>query len=159
MSDYITNHMKQRIPKESGELPVIFTDSDHHHSLDTDIVVPATNRPSISFRDQLWFTLKGPMGKGLRVERTGVHIAFTAGTGSLLFLDLVAHLIRKNLKMLNNQEDEKLDKHSFKFVFYMSFQGREESCGLKLCEGLRDICKKYKIDNFVLNIRLSELKH
>jgi hypothetical protein len=61
------------------------------------------------------------MGKGLRVERTGVHIAFTAGTGSLLFLDLVAHLIRKNLKMLNNQEDEKLDKHSFKFVFYMSF--------------------------------------
>lgn len=80
------------------------------------------------------------MGKGLQVEKLGVHIAFTAGTGSLLFLDLVAHLIRKNLQMLNLDEDEKLDSHSFKFVFYMSFQSREESCGLEICEGLRDIC-------------------
>lgn len=35
------------------------------------------------------------MGKGLQIERTGVHIAFSAGTGALVFLDLVAHLIRK----------------------------------------------------------------
>ena len=65
--------------------------------------------------------MKGPMGKGLQVDKTGIHIAFTAGTGSLLFLDLVAHIVRKNLKMLNNEEDKMLDSHSFKFIFFMSF--------------------------------------
>ena len=35
------------------------------------------------------------MGKGLQMKSKGVHIAFTAGTGCLVFLDLVAHLLRK----------------------------------------------------------------
>ena len=33
------------------------------------------------------------MGKGLQVEATGTHVAFTSGTGILPFLDLVALLI------------------------------------------------------------------
>ncbi len=37
------------------------------------------------------------MGKGLDLRSSGVHIAFTAGTGILPFLDLVAFLIRYNL--------------------------------------------------------------
>jgi len=37
------------------------------------------------------------MGKGLDLQQSGVHIAFTAGTGILPFLDLVAFLIRYNL--------------------------------------------------------------
>jgi hypothetical protein len=37
------------------------------------------------------------MGKGLDLQPTGVHVAFTAGTGILPFLDLVAFLIRYNL--------------------------------------------------------------
>jgi NAD(P)H-flavin reductase len=102
--------------------------------------------------------MKGPMGTGLQVDKTGIHIAFTGGTGSLLFLDLVAHLVRKNLKMLNREEDKMLDSHSFKFIFFMSFQSRDESCGLELCEGLRDICKQYSLDNFELYVRLSNLK-
>jgi len=53
--------------------------------------------------------MKGPMGKGLQVEKDGVHIAFTAGTGCLLFFDLVAYLVRKNLKMLNSEEEKRLD--------------------------------------------------
>ena len=53
--------------------------------------------------------MQGPTGKGLQVEKDGVHIAFTAGTGCLLFLDLVAHLVRKNLKMLNSEEEKRLD--------------------------------------------------
>lgn len=41
----------------------------------------------------LLYEVKGPMGKGLQVQRTGIHIAFAAGTGVLCFVDLVGHLI------------------------------------------------------------------
>jgi hypothetical protein len=37
------------------------------------------------------------MGKGLDLKPSGVHVAFTAGTGILPFLDIVAYLIRYNL--------------------------------------------------------------
>ena len=43
------------------------------------------------------YYIKGPMGKGLDIQPSGVHIAFTAGTGILPFMDLVAFLIRYNL--------------------------------------------------------------
>jgi len=33
------------------------------------------------------------MGKGLGIDQTGVHVAFTAGTGVLVFVDLVAHIL------------------------------------------------------------------
>ena len=46
------------------------------------------------------------MGKGLDIQSTGTHIAFTAGTDCLVFLDLVAHLIRKNLLQMSDEEDE-----------------------------------------------------
>ena len=39
------------------------------------------------------FNIKGPMGKGLCIEESGVHVAFCAGTGVLVFLDLVSHLL------------------------------------------------------------------
>ena len=39
------------------------------------------------------FEIKGPIGKGLEVSRTGVHIAFAAGTGVLCFVDLVATIV------------------------------------------------------------------
>jgi hypothetical protein len=45
------------------------------------------------------------MGKGLEVKPEGTHIAFSAGTGCLVFVDLVAHLIRKNLGLLDNNEE------------------------------------------------------
>jgi len=60
------------------------------------------------------------MGKGLGIQPEGVHVAFTAGTGILVFIDLVAHLIRKNLGHLDAQEDSQLSP-SFKFVLYVSF--------------------------------------
>lgn len=43
------------------------------------------------------YQIKGPMGKGLEIKPAGTHVAFAAGTGVLVFLDLVAHLLRKNL--------------------------------------------------------------
>ena len=57
--------------------------------------------------------MKGPMGKGLDIQYEGVHIAFSAGTGCLVFLDLVAHLIRKQLKLLPNDEAHLLDDKKF----------------------------------------------
>jgi len=42
------------------------------------------------------FFIKGPMGRGLEIKETGLHVAFCAGTGVLVFLDLVAHLLMRN---------------------------------------------------------------
>jgi hypothetical protein len=39
------------------------------------------------------------MGKGAEVGTKGTHIAFTAGTGCLVFLDLVANLLMLNLQL------------------------------------------------------------
>ncbi len=39
------------------------------------------------------FKIKGPMGLGLNISPNGKHVAFAAGTGILVFIDLVAHLI------------------------------------------------------------------
>ena len=51
--------------------------------------------------EKIVYEVQGPMGKGLEIEREGVHEAFSAGTGALTFLDLVAHLIKKGLKLLS----------------------------------------------------------
>lgn len=80
------------------------------------------------------------MGKGLEIHKSGTHIAFTAGTGILVFIDLVAHLIRKNLGLLSNEEDSQLEK-DFKFVLYVSKASREDAIALDLCEGLQKICQ------------------
>lgn len=45
------------------------------------------------------YKIKGPMGKGLDIQESGIHIAFAGGTGILPFLDLVALLIRLNLEV------------------------------------------------------------
>lgn len=39
------------------------------------------------------FECKGPMGSGLACTQSGKHIAYTAGTGILVFLDLCAYLL------------------------------------------------------------------
>ena len=48
-----------------------------------------------------FYSIKGPMGKGLEILPKGTHIAFTGGTGVLVFIDLVAHLLRKVLGLLD----------------------------------------------------------
>lgn len=72
------------------------------------------------------------MGIGLDIQSTGTHIAFTGGTGCLVFVDLVAHLIRKSLNLLKPVEDNQLNADSFKFILYVSFPKREEVIGLDL---------------------------
>ena len=43
------------------------------------------------------FNIKGPMGVGLQMKPSGLHVAFCAGTGALVFLDLVAHILMRNV--------------------------------------------------------------
>lgn len=42
------------------------------------------------------FMIKGPMGKGCNITPSGAHVAFGAGTGVLVYLDVVARLILQN---------------------------------------------------------------
>lgn len=93
------------------------------------------------------FNFKGPLGKGLGIRPSGVHMAFTAGTGILVFVDLVAHLIRKNLNLLPTEEHSQLST-DFKFVLYCSFPNKEESIALELVEGLAELTKKLGFSNF-----------
>jgi hypothetical protein len=58
------------------------------------------------------------MGKGLSAKNNGTHLAFAAGTGVLVFIDLVAHLIRKVTE--NLEEESPLDEN-FKLVLFASF--------------------------------------
>lgn len=89
------------------------------------------------------------------MSNKGTHIAFTAGTGCLVFIDLVAHLIRKNVGLLSKEEDFIVDNSNFKFVFYVSFHRREDAIGLELMEGLHRLCLEREIYNFELVVRLT----
>ena len=81
------------------------------------------------------------MGKGLGLTKEGTYIAFVGGTGTLVFMDLVALLIRQNLGLLKPGEVSLFDYGSnFKFVLYASFASRPDGIGLEMLEGLRDIC-------------------
>jgi hypothetical protein len=95
------------------------------------------------------------MGKGLGIKHEGVHIAFTGGTGTLVFVDLVAHLIRKNLNLLKEEEEDKISDKNFKFVFYVSFPNRQDSVALELLEGLHELTKRLGMNNFELVKRIS----
>ena len=52
-----------------------------------------------ALHNNLRYAVKGPMGKGLMVKTTGVHVAFAAGTGVLVFVDVVMMLALANLKI------------------------------------------------------------
>ena len=53
------------------------------------------------------FKVSGPMGKGLQPSSSGLHVAFAAGTGVLVFIDLVAYLTRQSFGI--KSEDEAAD--------------------------------------------------
>lgn len=101
----------------------------------------------------LLYEVKGPMGKGLLVQRTGVHIAFAAGTGILCFVDLVGHLIQANLKLISTHM---VDIERFKFVLYVSFTNFEESIGLELLQSFEQYCLRHGKLNFDLYVRLKQ---
>ena len=94
------------------------------------------------------------MGKGLDIQPEGTHVAFTAGTGILVFIDLVAHLIRKILGLLTEDENHQLTQ-KFRFVLYAAFPKEEDGICLDMCYGLHDLCMKYKLGAFLFITRFS----
>ena len=91
------------------------------------------------------------MGKGLQVQRSGIHIAFAAGTGVLCFVDLVGHLIQANLNLIYSHM---VDLDHFKFVFYISFASEADSIALELLEAFEQYCQRNGLLNFDLHVRL-----
>ena len=87
------------------------------------------------------FNIKGPMGKGLCIEESGVHVAFCAGTGVLVFLDLVSHLLLRAYYK-HYEEPSRVPpemnqlKDDFQFLFYVSMNSMDQEIGLNICEAL-----------------------
>ena len=63
------------------------------------------------------------MGKGLGLTKDskGNHFAFAAGTGVLVFIDLIAKLTLSELDLI--PEKDRLH-HQFKLYLYASFQSK-----------------------------------
>ena len=51
------------------------------------------------------YQVKALLGKGLGIHQEGNHVAFVAGTGVLVFVDLVSFLIRQNLGLLSQTDN------------------------------------------------------
>ena len=100
-----------------------------------------------------FFYIKGPMGKGLQLEPTGVHVAFCAGTGALVFIDLVAALLMKHC-MADKKTPDGLNFFETGFVLhlYCSFQDEETAIGLDLIRMLEKVTNGV---GFKATIRLS----
>lgn len=111
-------------------------------------------------RQDAEFEVKGPMGKGLQMKPTGVHMAFAAGTGILCFMDLVAFIANTVMQTINSidSSSDRLDQDHFRFILYVSFPSRQASVGLELCEALNTYCNRTGLITFELYTRLSQEK-
>ena len=128
----------------------------------------------IAENEEYPYIIKGPMGRGLDLQKSGIHIAFTAGTGVLPFLDLVAYMIRLNLGLLKekaivteengpqesrrqmvNEVQQQIDFSNFKFLLFTSYRTAREAFGRELCKGLGYITESKGLKNFEYIERLS----
>lgn len=74
------------------------------------------------------------MGIGLCLDKNGHNIAFTGGTGILVFLDVVAMILLQACD-LNILENEKPNfGPNFKFTLYYAAPSEEEAIGIQLCK-------------------------
>jgi len=107
------------------------------------------------FKDQYaTYCVKGPMGKGLAMQRSGTHVAFCGGTGLFVYVDLVTHLARKMLGVLSEHENQMLS-NDFKFILYASFPTRDRAIAMELCDLTAQLSKKLSKDCFEVRWRIS----
>ena len=94
------------------------------------------------------FEIQGPMGKGLEIDdqSSGLHVAFSAGTGILVFIDLIQRILLSNLNIFYSSR-ERLHPE-FKLVLYQSFHSKEQACCLDLLEKILQFNDKFGFDNF-----------
>ena len=93
------------------------------------------------------------------MQPEGLHVAFCAGTGALVFLDLVSQILLLNTFKADGKafcEELKFFGEGFKFHLYCAFQSREQAIGLELIEALENVNQVLGVDNFKVTVRLSE---
>lgn len=87
------------------------------------------------------FAIKGPMGKGLELK-SGKSVIFTAGTGMLVFVDLIGHMILKKVaerggpNLISKTELQVSLPEDFQLELHTSFYNEEEAIGLTLIRAL-----------------------
>ena len=97
------------------------------------------------------------MGKGLNPSSEGgKHVAYAAGTGILVYVDLIGHLILKEvaaqggpdvlgaLKKESEYEGTPDLADNFKFDLYTAFFNREEALALPLIDALTELDSEKK---------------
>jgi len=81
-------------------------------------------------------------------------VAFCAGTGALVFIDLIAALLMKNCLKHSRKLPEGVDffEDDFKLHLYCAFRDRDTAIGLELINLLEKVTND---DSFKATIRLS----
>lgn len=103
------------------------------------------------------FEVQGPLGKGLGLDTTtsGMHLAFAAGTGMLVFCDLVARLVLSTLQVIPKEQRLSSD---FQLHLFASFASREEAIALEFLEKVEEMYQMTTNNQFKLTVRLSKEK-
>ena len=86
-------------------------------------------------------------------------MAFCAGTGALVFLDLVSQLLILNCFAADGKglpDEMKFFQPGFKLHLYAAFQSREQAIGLDLIEALQQVNQLLGLNNFKATVRLSQ---
>jgi hypothetical protein len=75
------------------------------------------------------------MGKGLDLKPNTKTVAYAAGTGVLVFMDLIAQLLLQKLGVFEEVTGKPFELgDNFHFELNASFASREEAIGLELME-------------------------
>ena len=87
------------------------------------------------------------MGKGLCVSNktTGLHVAFAAGTGVLVFTDLICRIGLTNMELIPTEQRIHKD---FKLHLYIAFKNREQGICLEIIDTVDKLQKKLNINMF-----------
>lgn len=92
------------------------------------------------------------------MKKEGNYVAYAAGTGVLVFIDLVAHLILRVIsengglpELLSLFKEPKIDLENFKFELYTAFPSDSQAIGMDLIKALESLRDKFeeKSDLFV----------
>eukprot|EP00826_Nyctotherus_ovalis_P042621 TRINITY_DN4405_c0_g1_i1.p2 TRINITY_DN4405_c0_g1~~TRINITY_DN4405_c0_g1_i1.p2 ORF type:complete len:156 (+),score=43.94 TRINITY_DN4405_c0_g1_i1:725-1192(+) len=103
----------------------------------------------------------------LSTEQTGTIAVITQGIGVVLFLDLVAYLLRLNIhkvsttnktqcKLYEDENFSKLNSKSFKLVLVACFKEQGQVIGQAMCQALYEISGKYNINNFEYHLKFAK---
>lgn len=108
------------------------------------------------------FAVKGPMGKGLELK-PGKSVAFAAGTGVLVFVDLIAHMILRRVaerggpNLISKTQAECSLPANFQLELYTSFYSEDEALGLTLINALESMYEEQEKCPFVHVGRLNTI--